>query len=41
MTDHTVSDFERAVRRAAVIGKVRRIYRRRARMRVSPGWWLR
>ncbi len=36
-----MTDLERAVRRAAVIGKVRRIYRRRALSRVSPGWWCR
>lgn len=36
-----MSDFERAVRRAAVIGKVRRIHRRRALARPIPGWWTR
>jgi len=35
------AEFERAVRRAAVIGKVRRIFRRRWLKRASPGWWLR
>lgn len=36
-----MSDFERAVRRAAVIGKVRRIYRRRNLARPIVGGWTR
>ncbi len=36
-----IGEFERAVRRAAVVGKVRRIYRRRNLTRALPGWWLR
>lgn len=36
-----MTDLERAVRRAAVIGKVRRIYRRRALSRPQIGWWIR
>lgn len=36
-----MTDLERWVRRAAVIGKVRRIYRRRALSRPIPGWWVR
>lgn len=38
---YVVSDFERAVRSAAVRAKVRRIYRRRALSRPIPGWWIR
>ena len=36
-----MGDFERAVRHAAIVAKVRRIYRRRALARRIPGWWTR
>jgi hypothetical protein len=34
-------DLQRAVRRAALIAKIRRLYRRRELSRMPPGWWWR
>lgn len=36
-----ITELERAVRRDAVIRKVRRIFLLRRRQRPNPGWWLR
>jgi hypothetical protein len=40
-TGHEVSQFEREVRRGAVVNAIRRRLRRRALSRPIPGWWLR
>ena len=39
--EHEVSEFERAVRRGAVVNKMKRRFRRKALSRPIPGWWLR
>lgn len=40
-TGREISELERAVRRGAVVNKIRRLMRRRALSRPIPGWWLR